>query len=758
MRRFLFPLLLISLVLPLLPRTQAQESDDIGLYELFEISFTLDADIDNPYDPGDANVMATFTSPTSQRYEVPAFYMQPYEQTCESDCEAEVLEIAGEGEWRVRFTPTEVGRWRYSVFAEINGAARDGVTEGRFSVVESDNRGFVRVAGNNRYFAYDDGTPFFPVGQNLAWSWEEGGGIFTYIEWLDRLQAVGGNYARLYIDVPWFIGLEWEAPAGQYGGFGQESAWRLDRILEEAEARGIYVQLVLIWHRAFQTYPGPPVVIPRDPPRPDQAVDFASNPYNSRFSGSLNGPAGVYRDRVSQELLERRLRYIVARWGYSTHVFAWEIMDRLDEMAGFTTTDGVEWVNSLIESLREDDINNHLVTVGLSENNVVIEQGMNIDFTQSFVYQDRPIGAAEEQVEETFEDVVFASAIAERPVLVTEFSLNPWFEPTGDDESGVHIRNTQWAAVMSGAAGSAMPWWWDTYIDPLDLYGQHIPIALFTRDIAWDEVDFQLFEPGLVSDAAVEYLPLRLEDFNRQFRSATLPDTIFHVTADGSAPPVSLTTSYLYGRQFNSEHSQPQTFVISPPVDTELIVAIENVSTAAPAQLLVEIDGEPRTRLDLATGTRDLILNFPISAGNHTIVLDNLGEDWLQLAYLEVTDYVAPLRALALADIDMGVALVWIHNREYTWQTVQAGEAITPLNFSLNLPQLPPGDYRVEFWDPMTGNVIGEELVSATAEVPLRIDLLPVEKQLALRIFRDGEIGDTSSEPVIQPTRTPVAQ
>lgn len=745
-------------MLPLLPHIQAQESDDTGLYELFEISFTLDAEIDNPFDPDDANVIATFTSPTSQRYEVPAFYMQPYEQTCESDCEAEVLEAAGEGEWRVRFTPTEVGRWRYSVFAEINGAARQGVTEGRFRVVESDQRGFVRVAGNNRYFAYDDSTPFFPVGQNLAWSWEEGGGIFTYIEWLDRLQAVGGNYARLYIDVPWFIGLEWQAPAGQYGGSGQESAWRLDRILEEAEARGIYMQLVLIWHRAFQTYPGPPVVIPRDPPRPDQDIDFASNPYNSRFSGSLSGPAGVYRDRVSQELLERRLRYIVARWGYSTHVFAWELVDRLDEMAGFTTTDGVEWANSLIESLRAGDVNNHLVTVGLSENNVAIEQGMNIDFTQSFVYQDRPIGSAEQQVEETFEDVVFARAIAERPVLVTEFSLNPWFEPTNDDESGVHIRNTQWAAVMSGAAGSAMPWWWDTYIDPLDLYGQHIPVALFTRDIAWDEANFQLFEPGLVSDTAVEYLPLRLEDFNRQFRSATLPDTIFHVTADGAAPPVSLTTSYLYGRQFNSEHSQPQTFVISPPVNTELIVAIENVSTAAPAQLLVEIDGEPRTRLDLATGTRDLILNFPISAGDHTIVLDNLGEDWLQLAYLEVTDYVAPLRALALADIDMGVALVWIHNRQYTWQTVQAGEAITPLNFSVDLPQLPPGEYRVEFWDPMTGNVIGEEFVSATAEEPLRIDLLPVEKQLALRIFRDGEMGDISGEPVIQPTRTPVIE
>jgi hypothetical protein len=128
------------------------------------------------------------------------------------------------------------------------------------------------------------------------------------------------------------------------------------------------------------------------------------------------------------------------------------------------------------------------------------------------------------------------------------------------------------------------------------------------------------------------------------------------------------------------------------------------------------------------------------------------------LAYLEVTDYVAPLRALALADIDMGIALVWIHNREYTWQTVQTGEAITPLNFSVNLPQLPPGEYRVEFWDPITGNVIGEELISATAEESLRIDLLPVEKQLALRIFRDGEMGDTSGEPVIQPTRTPVAE
>ena len=735
---------------------QAQDEDAIPLYSKLELDFTLDAEIENPYNPNQADVQGIFISPTSQRYEVAAFYMQPYRQTCTADCTVEILEAVGAGEWRIRFTPMEVGRWRYTVTASLNGGEAEEIDSGRFIVSESENHGFVRVAANQRYFAFDDGTSYFPVGQNLGWSQAENGGLLTYIEWLDKLDAVGANYARLNIDVPWFIGLEWQSPAGQYGGAGQEAAWRLDTILGAAEARGIYLQLTLIWHQAFLDYQGAPVVIPNASAHPDQNVDFDSHPYNSRLAGSLANPGGVFIDSVSQSLLQRRLRYISARWGYSPHVFAWEMVDSLDEMASFKSDRDIVWLNTLITSLRETDIYDHLITVGTENFNAAINAQADIDFTQARIYQNRPIESTGNQVELTLAAVSNAGAEVQRPVLLTEFSLNRWFEPVNDDPTGVHMQNTLWTAIFAGAAGSAMPYWWDTYLDPQNLYYQQLPIYLYTQDIAWQNANFQFIEPVLTTTHDVVYEPLRLEDFNRLFRSASLPDTIYHITTNGVIPPLALTTSYLYGRQFNAENSQPQTFVVTPSVDTELIIAIENVSSAAGAQLVVQIDGETRTTLDLTAGTRGLTLNFPLSAGEHVIVLDNLGQDWLQIDYLEIREYRAPLRALALADYEAGMALVWLHHTDYTWDTVLAEEAIVPLEFKMGLPQLPVGTYLVEFWNPLTGQLIGEETISVSADGQLSIDLLPVTSQLALRIFHVGAEAP-SVPPLPFPTRTPVA-
>lgn len=735
---------------------EAQDSEDIPLFSKLELTFAIDAEIDNPYNPNQADVKGVFISPTSQRYEVSAFYMQPYRQTCTDDCSVEVLEANGAGEWRLRFTPMEVGRWRYTVSASIEGGNAEEIDSGRFTVSESDEQGFVRVADNQRYFEFDDGTSYFPVGQNLGWARAEEGGLLAYIEWLDKLDAVGANYARLNIDVPWFIGLEWQSPAGQYGGPGQEAAWRLDTILSAAEARGIYLQLTLIWHQAFVDYQGAPVVIPNSSTHPDQSVDFDSNPYNSRLAGSLNNPGGVFIDSVSQSLLQRRLHYINARWGYSTHVFAWEIVDSLDEMASFQSERDVAWLNNLITSLREVDIYGHLITVGMENYNSLVNAQADIDFAQARVYQNRPIESTGNQVELTIAAVSEAGAEVQRPVLLTEFSLNRWFEPVNDDPSGVHIQNTLWAAIFAGAAGSAMPYWWNTYLDPQDLYHQQLPVYLFTQDINWNSAHFELIEPVLTTEQEVTYESLRLEDFNRLFRSASLPDTMYHITASGVVPPLSLTTSYLYGRQFNAENSRPQTFVVTPSIDTELIIAIENVSTAADAQLSVQIDGQTRTTLDLTAGTRGLTLNFPLTAGEHVIVLDNLGQDWLQLDYLEIPEYRAPLRALAMTDYEMGTTLVWLQHNEYTWDTVLAEETIEPLNFTMSLPQFQNGAYRVEFWNPLTGQFIGSETVIVNDDVQFSVDLLSIDTQLALRIF---SVGDTPMlvPPTPFPTRTPVA-
>ena len=76
----------------------------------------------------------------------------------------------GGDEWRVRFAPTKAGLWTYSVScSDKSNRGIDGVTgiiiaaknDGPTAV---DRHGFVKISGNGRYFTYDDGTPFYWLG------------------------------------------------------------------------------------------------------------------------------------------------------------------------------------------------------------------------------------------------------------------------------------------------------------------------------------------------------------------------------------------------------------------------------------------------------------------------------------------------------------------------------------------------------------------------------------------------------------------
>ncbi|MBI5961426.1 MAG: DUF5060 domain-containing protein [Chloroflexi bacterium] len=717
------------------PPAAQDRANPVAQYDLVEFSFRLPTTYDNPYDPTVIEVSGEFRPPEGEPLIVPGFFMHPYRDTCVMNCTVERLAASGQALWHVRFTPDQIGEWEYTIQASESGSHQV-IQQGSFEVIASDQPGFVRTSPNGHYFAFDNTVSYFPIGENLAWSWADGGGIYAYERWLDSLSAAGANYARLNVDVPWFIGLDWPGPVGNYDA-AQEAAWRMDRILELAQERGIYLQVTLIWNQGFTDYSEPPVTIPAEVPRPPTQADWQDSPYNSANGGPLDGPAALFTDPTSTTLLQQRLRYVVARWGYSPHVFAWEVVDEIDNMMGYTALRASPWLKELTAYLREVDPYDHLITAGAQDPAAAVWNLAPLDFAQVQYY---PPQSAETPVDEVAGSLDVLSQAWVRPtipMLLTEFSLNPWYEPVGDDPTGVHIRGTTWAAVMAGAAGGAMPWWWDTYIDRESLYNVLTPLALFTRDIPWSSSNLQPIPVELFSAHPVEYEPVRFGDFDRAFPSQSPPDTVYRLTADGALPSMRQMSAYLYG-QFNPERSRPQTFVIAPPVDTELRILVQSVSSTAPAVLQIIVDGAEAARVDFSADSVDTLITLPISAGEHTLVLDNLGQDWLQLGYIELAEYRAPLRALALADRELGIAVAWVDHREYTWHSVTSGVIPDSLTFSLRLPEMPVGRYRVTFWDTATGNVIGEENITLDelSEGVLQIDLLPITAQLAVRAFR----------------------
>ncbi|GIK65821.1 MAG: hypothetical protein BroJett018_36150 [Chloroflexota bacterium] len=424
---------------------------EIGLYEKFELEIALDATFTNPYDPTDILVEAQFEAPSGREITIPAFYYRDFTEDTGQPI------ATNNFAWRVRFTPQEIGEYRYQVMASTVSSSIQSEA-GTFVASESSLPGFIRVDSRNpRYFAFDDGSPYFPVGLDVAWS--NGDTITDYTTWLDALQASGGNFIRLWM-APWNMTIEWtDTGLGNYDK-RQFRAYELDRVIELAEERGIYIMLTLLNHGQFNTTVNP---------------EWDLNPYNVENGGPCEAPECFATNPEAIRFWEQRLRYIVARWGYSPNIMAWEWWNEINWTPLSSEEILAPWIKRNTALLDEIDPYNHLVTHSGSP--VALEGVWSpLDFAQDHFYDrddfPRTFGNAIEE---------WSAAYPDKPFLVGEFGRN-----SGAliyDLQGVEMHLGIWGAPMTGAAGTGMSWWWDTYIHPNNLWNQlYTGISAFFKD------------------------------------------------------------------------------------------------------------------------------------------------------------------------------------------------------------------------------------------------------------------------------------
>lgn len=147
----------------------------IEKYAKFEISFKITTTTaTNPYFPYDENpppgvergtgitVDAILLSPNQLNWNqarlLPCFYYQPVEELGAGNNIA--LLPTGQPEWRCRFTPEIPGLWQFKIRAADAGGTRVTNTQ-RFSVINSNRKGFIEVSSSNpNFFEFSDGTPF----------------------------------------------------------------------------------------------------------------------------------------------------------------------------------------------------------------------------------------------------------------------------------------------------------------------------------------------------------------------------------------------------------------------------------------------------------------------------------------------------------------------------------------------------------------------------------------------------------------------
>jgi hypothetical protein len=467
---------------PILLEWAVAPQDSVPRCAKFELSLRLEAHYDNPFDPGQVDVRALFSSPSGKTFRVNGFLDQPFTRRLEEG--AERIEAAGEPIWRLRFAPEAIGTWRYQVHASTPGGYAE-LPERSFEVTPSDSHGFIRVSSRNpRAFAFDDGTPFFAIGQNMCWGGR--GGSFDYDLWLPELARAGGNWIRIWMS-SWNCALEWSSEnkkdwrSGQYHGAGRYSlgnAWKLDTILDSAERHGIHVML------CFGTY--------------GEFTDggffnegqWHANPYNAVNGGPCERPEDFWVNEQARKLYQRRLRYIMARYGYRTSIHSWEFWNEarapaswVAEMARYVKGTG-EFEGSGSDPYR------HLLST--TYGNPEVWSIPEIDFTQTHPYGkgDMPDFAPRVHADAR-EHAAFG-----KPHLVAEFGID-WRAPDSKydpEKLGVNLHNAIWASAASGNAGSAMIWWWDNYIHPSNLYWRFAGLRRFADNIPWAEGEWRPLE------------------------------------------------------------------------------------------------------------------------------------------------------------------------------------------------------------------------------------------------------------------------
>jgi hypothetical protein len=239
-------------------------------------------------------------------------------------------------------------------------------------------------------------------------------------------------------------------------------------LLEAAERNGIYLQLTLLTRDLYMADLYDP-----------ESADYAA----------------AIRDAKAF------MRYAVARWGYSTHVFAWEYFNEIDPNAPTQ-----KFYSEVGEYLKRMDPYHHLRTTSGWSPAPAQWKHADLDIADLHWYL-RPNSKPDwrDEISGALDRAQFLRSVATtKPALLGEFGLadDKWGRSPymAQDKENVHFHNALWASSLSGLAGSAAFWWWEV-LDENNAYGEYKPLAEFLREIpftstALEPILFHLDESG----------------------------------------------------------------------------------------------------------------------------------------------------------------------------------------------------------------------------------------------------------------------
>lgn len=612
----------------------------------------------------------------------------------------------GGSTWRVRHTPSAPGRYQIEAVT-LNGQALSGL---RFSprswlVGGASKPGFVRLDRRDaRFLAFENGARYFPIGHNQAWRSSELPDIPALFA---KMGGAGENWSRVWMNHWDNKNLDWPS-SGKLGQLNLDVARRWDSIVQAGEQSGIAFQMVFQHHGQYSTTVNP---------------NWNDNPYSAKNGGFLPKPEEFFTDARARALTRRKLRYAVARWGYSPSILAWELWNEVqftDAARAGQWGPIADWHHQMAAFLRAQDSYRHLITTSSSDS-VPAPVWEAMDFYQEHAYPSDLMSAMRSASPRALR--------SGKPFFVGEFGPSNL-----RDEAGVFAHAGLWAGLMSGASGAPQYWFWDA-VEKGDFYG-HFRAA--SRFVAASGLGSRL--PLRQTTPAVATSTRSNLTFGPGGGWGTARQDAFVVEPQGAPEGMGALPSFLQGQAHREMSPRPLSFRVHFVQPGRFVVRLDTIAKSG-ARVRLSVDGKlterdfPAGAQDYAPGAGQAELAVEVPAGDHVVTLENTGSDWVSIGSFMLTDYAPALGAYGLSGA--GFEAAWLFHRANV--LANAGQEAAAASGQVTLADLEPGRYRATWWDTRLGIALpGAQLLRVGASRSLALQSPAISRDVALFVVRQG--------------------
>jgi len=694
-------------------------SESVGVYEKFEITFQLGGQWENPFDPDQIRVDALITKPDGHTIVLPGFFYQDYHLNSYQE-----LEKIDDPVWKVRFTPEMTGEFTYRLRA-VNNGNEVASTEGTFTSAAFDaHHGYLKVSKSNPlYFEFDDGTPFFGIAMDRIAA--DADGCYP------RFAHSGGNFNRLFLTNGRFdiqeLNRDPERPDRGLGKMNLEHSWHLDQLLELGEQLGIYHMLTLTNQYNFNR-------------------QWEIHAYNKANGGILDSKNEYFINEEAMQYFEKYLRYMVARYGFSTAVFSWDLWNEYSAM-GIDVDIAIPWHLRMAHVIDSLDVFNHVIHTndgkfnGSDKMHALPE--MEVVSTNTYAIKDIAYLASlwTERMIKTFN----------KPYVLTEYGMGHNFPPGaygGMDPERRMVHNGLWSPVMSGSASTGMPWEANWLNDRI-FYNYLKAVKKMVEDVPfskrnWTPVSIHSFNfhesrPSYYADVIVEGWP-----GNFELNVEDAPE-VYKIDAHGRVQHQESLSATLTGiEEGRPDQTSTVKFSMNYPTDGAFAVYVTELRESEPTpQLTVDLDGERMVRAELTPLDMEdyhpikynqyFTVNVP--AGAHTIGVSNSGGGRIITSF-ELINYLPKsgpdLEVRGLQSDDF--ILLWLKNQKFTVLHEMVGIGLqTQPEGVLELQKVPNGTWMAEWVNTINASTIRTELVESDNHT-LVLQTPPVKESIAVRL------------------------